>query len=72
MGAASGYFGGWFDLDFQRFIEIWTGIPVALRDHHYVRDFGAKFLAACAADGALWLARLGRRCAGRILARAEL
>ena len=27
VGAASGYFGGWFDLISQRFIEIWTGIP---------------------------------------------
>lgn len=26
-GAIQGYFGGWTDLMFQRFIEIWTGIP---------------------------------------------
>ena len=26
-GAAQGYFGGWTDLLFQRFIEIWTSIP---------------------------------------------
>ena len=26
-GAVQGYFGGWTDLIFQRFIEIWTGIP---------------------------------------------
>lgn len=26
-GAVQGYFGGWTDLLFQRFIEIWTGIP---------------------------------------------
>ena len=26
-GAIQGYFGGWTDLVFQRFIEIWTGIP---------------------------------------------
>lgn len=26
-GAIQGYFGGWTDLLFQRFIEIWTGIP---------------------------------------------
>ena len=26
-GAVQGYFGGWTDLMFQRFIEIWTGIP---------------------------------------------
>lgn len=27
-GALQGYFGGWTDLIFQRFIEIWTAIPV--------------------------------------------
>jgi microcin C transport system permease protein len=27
IGAVSGYFGGWTDLLFQRFIEIWTAIP---------------------------------------------
>jgi microcin C transport system permease protein len=26
-GAVQGYFGGWLDLLFQRFIEIWTAIP---------------------------------------------
>ena len=26
-GAVQGYFGGWVDLIFQRFIEIWTSIP---------------------------------------------
>jgi microcin C transport system permease protein len=27
-GAVQGYFGGWVDLTFQRFIEIWSGLPV--------------------------------------------
>jgi microcin C transport system permease protein len=27
-GAVQGYFGGWLDLGFQRFIEIWTAIPL--------------------------------------------
>jgi len=27
-GAVQGYFGGWIDLLFQRFIEMWTSIPV--------------------------------------------
>ncbi|MBI5442521.1 MAG: ABC transporter permease [Deltaproteobacteria bacterium] len=27
-GAVQGYFGGWLDLSFQRFIEIWSGLPV--------------------------------------------
>ncbi len=26
-GAIQGYFGGWIDLSFQRFIEIWTSVP---------------------------------------------
>ena len=26
-GAVQGYFGGWTDLMFQRFIEIWSGLP---------------------------------------------
>ena len=26
-GAVQGYFGGWVDLVFQRFIEIWAGMP---------------------------------------------
>ncbi|MDA0711889.1 MAG: ABC transporter permease [bacterium] len=26
-GAVQGYFGGWIDLVFQRFIEIWAGLP---------------------------------------------
>lgn len=28
VGALEGYFGGWFDLLSQRFIEIWSGMPV--------------------------------------------
>ena len=27
-GAVQGYFGGWVDLLFQRFIEVWSGLPV--------------------------------------------
>ncbi len=27
-GAVQGYFGGWVDLIFQRFIEIWSGLPI--------------------------------------------
>ena len=26
-GAIQGFFGGWIDLSFQRFIEIWSGLP---------------------------------------------
>src|SRR6185369_10203189 len=27
-GAVQGYFGGWVDLVFQRFLEVWSGLPV--------------------------------------------
>ena len=27
-GAVQGYFGGWLDLAFQRFIEVWSGLPI--------------------------------------------
>ncbi len=27
-GAIQGYFGGWIDLTFQRFMEIWSGLPI--------------------------------------------
>ncbi|MBL4926565.1 ABC transporter permease [Fuscibacter oryzae] len=27
-GAVQGYFGGWIDIVFQRFLEIWSGIPM--------------------------------------------
>lgn len=27
-GAIQGYFGGWIDLGFQRFIEVWTSVPI--------------------------------------------
>ena len=28
LGAIQGFFGGWIDLTFQRFIEIWSAVPV--------------------------------------------
>jgi len=27
-GGVQGYFGGWIDLGFQRFIEVWTSVPI--------------------------------------------
>ena len=27
-GAVQGYFGGWLDLSLQRFIEVWSGLPI--------------------------------------------
>ncbi len=42
-GAVQGYFGGWTDLLFQRFIEIWTAIPVALSPADHLVGAGAGF-----------------------------
>ena len=43
-GAVQGYFGGWIDLLFQRFIEIWTSIPSALpAAHHLERASSPSF-----------------------------
>ena len=39
-GAVQGYFGGWVDLLFQRFIEIWAGLPVL-----YILIILASFIA---------------------------
>ena len=43
-GAVQGYFGGWVDLVFQRFIEIWSSIPHALSAAHHRGDPAAGLL----------------------------
>ncbi len=49
-GAMQGYFGGWTDLLLQRFIEIWSSMPVLyiLLDHR--RDPAARLLRAARAS----------------------
>jgi ABC-type dipeptide/oligopeptide/nickel transport system permease subunit len=44
-GAVQGYFGGWTDLIFQRFIEIWTRSRALSADHHRL-DHHAELLGA--------------------------
>jgi hypothetical protein len=60
-GAVQGYFGGWTDLLFQRFIEIWSGLP---------QLYLLIILASVVEPNFWWL--LGRRGAGRVPARAQL
>ena len=45
-GAVQGYFGGWTDLIFQRFIEIWSSLPQSLFADHRVVDHHAELLRA--------------------------
>ncbi len=71
-GAVQGYFGGWTDLLFQRFIEIWTSIPTL-----YLLIILAAFLTPSfwLLLGIMllfsWTALVGRG-AGGIPARAQL
>ena len=45
-GAIQGYFGGWLDLVFQRFIEIWSGMPTLYLLDYSGQCGGAKLLVA--------------------------
>ena len=70
-GAVQGYFGGWTDLLFQRFIEIWAGLPTlylliilaSVVVPGFWRLLGLMLLFS-------WMA--GRRGARRVPARAQL
>jgi ABC-type dipeptide/oligopeptide/nickel transport system permease subunit len=57
-GAVQGYFGGWTDLMFQRFIEIWTSTPSAL---HHLIIISAMPSAELLAPGDHGAVRLDRR-----------
>jgi ABC-type dipeptide/oligopeptide/nickel transport system permease subunit len=70
-GAVQGYFGGWIDLLFQRFIEIWTGDPalyllIIISARHH-----AELLRAARHPAAVLLGVAGRRRARRIPARPQ-
>ena len=71
-GAFQGYFGGMVDLFFQRFIEIWSSIPVALSAADRRRRAAAGLLHPARADAAVLLGRAGRRRARRVPARPQL
>ncbi len=70
-GAVQGYFGGWTDLLFQRFIEIWTSIPVALSAADHLLGAGAGLLRAARHPAAVLLGVAGRPGARRIPARPQ-
>ena len=71
-GAVQGYFGGWTDLLFQRFIEIWTSVPVALSPAHHLVGPGAGVLRAARHPAAVLLGGARRPGARGIPARAQL
>ena len=70
-GAVQGYFGGWVDLLFQRFIEIWTAMPVALSAADHFVGAGAELLRAARHPAAVLLGVAGRCGARRIPARPQ-
>ena len=70
-GAVQGYYGGLTDLLFQRFIEIWNGMPelyllIILAQHHHAELLGAADIPA-----AVPLDEPDRTGARRIPARAQ-
>ena len=48
-GAVQGFYGGWIDLGFQRFLEIWGGLP-ALPADHPGRLFSCRVFGCCSAS----------------------
>jgi len=70
-GAVQGYFGGWTDLLFQRFIEIWTAIPELYPAAHHIVRAGAGILRAARHPAAVLLGFAGRAGARGIPARGR-
>ena len=56
-GAVQGYFGGWTDLLFQRFIDIWSSMPMLYLLYHRRRSFrrtsGSCLSSCCSSPGRL-------------------
>ena len=53
-GATQGYFGGWTDLLFQRFIEIWTSVPtlyLLIIVAAVITDPGTGIIVCCGSGG---------------------
>ncbi len=71
-GAVQGYFGGWTDLLFQRFIEIWSSLPSLVPADHPVGDHHAELFRAARHTPGLFLGQSGARGARRIFTREEL
>ena len=70
-GAVQGYFGGLVDLGFQRFIEIWSGLPVLYLLIILASFVAAEFLVAARADAAVFVDGPRRCRARRVPARAQ-
>jgi len=70
-GAVQGYFGGWTDLLFQRFIEIWTSVPELYLLLIIILRAGAGLLRAAGHFVVVLLGVAGRPGAGRIPARTQ-
>ena len=69
-GATQGYFGGWFDLLFQRFMEIWSGLPILylliILASIVEPNFGGCSASCCCSAGwdlSAWCAPSFSRCA---------
>ena len=59
-GAVQGYFGGWLDLFFQRFLEIWGVAADALHPDHPGQRHRAELLVAAGHHAAVQLDLAGR------------
>ncbi len=70
-GAVQGYFGGWTDLLMQRFIEIWSSMPVLYILLIIAAILPPRLLHPARHHAAFLLGRLRWRRQGRIPARAQ-
>ena len=70
-GAVQGYFGGWTDLLFQRFIEIWTSVPQLYLLIIVAAVIEPNFWILLGILLAVLLGGAGRRGARRVPARAQ-
>ena len=70
-GAVQGYFGGWVDLLFQRFIEIWGGLPTLYLLIILASIVEPSFWWLLDPDAAVQLDGAGRRGARRVPARPQ-
>ena len=70
-GAVQGYFGGWTDLLFQRFIEIWTSVPQLYLLIIIAAVIDAELLDPARHPAPVLLGGAGRRGARRVPARAQ-
>ena len=70
-GGVQGYFGGWIDLGFQRFIEIWNSIPGIVSAADHIGGAAARILHPARHSPAVLMGVAGRAGARGIPARAQ-